>query len=497
MTGHRSFGVLDIGASGGRALLARTDSVTVDLREVHRFANGPVAVTDGSYWDVLSIWQGMCEGIQRLHAAAPDVESIAIDTWGCDFGFIDHDGRLVSNPYTYRDPSRRAAMQSVHDVISEDELFERAGTPLDSIMSVYQLKAMVDGDSLEARSGVQFLMMPDLLVYFLTGKRVNEFTNATMSLLVDQKSRQWDRDLIDRLGLSGEWFADLHEPGSIVGTIDEGVAAALGVPEIPVVLPASHDTASAVAGLPVRSSSADGSWAFISLGTWAVCGFESFTPLVTPDVREAGFGNEGGVAGTTIVVRNLVGLWIIQECRKVWQRELDDLPWERVLAESDASPAFARFIDIDDPRFGGVVPDMPQEIRTYCAETGQVLPDSLGDVARCVYESLVMKLRERVADMARLSGEPLETLHVVGGGIQNEQLCQWIADATGLTVVAGPVETTSVGNALVQMRAAGVVETLADARNMSNSSFDLTHYTPSNVEAWDAAYAAYRGVVSA
>ncbi|NDH15300.1 MAG: rhamnulokinase, partial [Actinobacteria bacterium] len=151
MTGHRSFGVLDIGASGGRALLARTDSVTVDLREVHRFANGPVAVTDGSYWDVLSIWQGMCEGIQRLHAAAPDVESIAIDTWGCDFGFIDHDGRLVSNPYTYRDPSRRAAMQSVHDVISEDELFERAGTPLDSIMSVYQLKAMVDGDSLEAR----------------------------------------------------------------------------------------------------------------------------------------------------------------------------------------------------------------------------------------------------------------------------------------------------------------------------------------------------------
>ncbi|MGA0184736.1 MAG: FGGY family carbohydrate kinase, partial [Candidatus Nanopelagicales bacterium] len=259
MTGHRSFGVLDIGASGGRALLARTDSVTVDLREVHRFANGPVAVTDGSYWDVLSIWQGMCEGIQRLHAAAPDVESIAIDTWGCDFGFIDHDGRLVSNPYTYRDPSRRAAMQSVHDVISEDELFERAGTPLDSIMSVYQLKAMVDGDSLEARSGVQFLMMPDLLVYFLTGKRVNEFTNATMSLLVDQKSRQWDRDLIDLLGLSGEWFAALHEPGSIVGTIDEGVAAALGVPEIPVVLPASHDTASAVAGLPVRSSSADGS----------------------------------------------------------------------------------------------------------------------------------------------------------------------------------------------------------------------------------------------
>ena len=247
MTGHRSFGVLDIGASGGRALLARTDSVTVDLREVHRFANGPVAVTDGSYWDVLSIWQGMCEGIQRLHAAAPDVESIAIDTWGCDFGFIDHDGRLVSNPYTYRDPSRRGSMQSLHDVISEDELFERAGTPLDSIMSVYQLKAMVDGDSLEARSGVQFLMMPDLLVYFLTRKRVNEFTNATMSLLVDQKSRQWDRDLVDRLGLSGGWFTDLHEPGSIVGTIDEGVAAALGVPEIPVVLPASHDTASAVA----------------------------------------------------------------------------------------------------------------------------------------------------------------------------------------------------------------------------------------------------------
>jgi rhamnulokinase len=496
MTGIRRFGVLDVGASGGRALVASTDGQSVTLEEVHRFDNGPVSVAGYTFWDILSIWQGVGAGIQRLHAAAPDLESIAIDTWGCDFGVIDAGGRLVGNPFTYRDPARRASIESVTAVIGDDELFERVGAPLDSIMSIYQLKAMVDSRSAEAVSGANFLMIPDLLVYFLTGERINEFTNATMALLADQRTRSWDRELIERLGIPSSWFADPVEPGTPVGSISEEVATALGVPRIPVIVPASHDTASAVAGLPVHSSSAAGSWAFVSLGTWVVCGFESPVPRTTPDVRAAGFGNEGGVDGNTIIVRNLVGLWIIQECRKVWEREFGDVTWERVLDTSDVAAAFTHFIDIDDPRFGAVVPDMPQLIRDYCAETGQPVPGGMGEVARCAYESLVMKLRERVADMERISGTRLETLHVVGGGIQNTQLCQWIADATGMDVVAGPVETTSVGNALMQMWAAGVVGSLSEARDLSHRSFELTNYQPSNTATWDSAYESYAAVIN-
>lgn len=493
----RRFGVLDIGASGGRALVATTDGRSVTLEEVHRFDNRPVTAASGVYWDILRILQDVGQGIQRLHAATGNLESIAIDTWGCDFGFIDDHGRLVGNPFTYRDPARRASIEAVEAVISPQELYERAGTPLDSIMSIYQLKAMVDTNSAEAAVGSHFLMIPDLLVYFLTGEIVNEFTNATMSLLVNQHTRSWDTELIERLGMQSQWFTQLRESGTLVGRLSASVAQSLGVPRIPVVVPATHDTASAVAGLPVAASTAPGSWAFVSLGTWAICGFESDTPRTTSDVREAGFGNEGGVDGSTLVVRNLTGLWILQECSTVWAREEGAaLEWPRVLAASDEAEPFASFIDIDDPRFGSVAADMTQLIKDYCTGTGQRTPLGMGQVARCAYESLVMKIRQSVRDLERISGSQLTTLHIVGGGIQNTRLCQWIADATGLSVTAGPVETTSVGNALMQLKAAGMVSTIREAREISSRSFDLANYEPQATGLWDAAYERYAAVIS-
>lgn len=494
--GVRRFGVIDVGASGGRALVASTDGRTMTLEEVHRFDNGPIRAGRGIYWDILGIWSNVGACLQRLHAAAPDLETVAIDTWGCDFGFIDDQGRLIGNPFTYRDSARRESIPAVEAVISPQELFERAGAPLDSIMSVYQLKAMVDSASAEAQVGSRFLMMPDLLVYFLTDAIVNEFTNATMSLLVNQRTRAWDTELIERLGMKADWFTPLVEPGTSVGPIAESVAEALGIPQIPVIIPATHDTASAVAGLPVSAATEPGSWAFVSLGTWAICGIEANAPCTTPDVREAGFGNEGGIDGSTIVVSNLVGLWIIQECRRVWQREQgSEIEWPDVLSAAESASAFTAFVDVDDPRFGSVVSDMPQLIRDYCMETGQWVPEGIGEVARCAYESLVMKIRQRVAHLERINRAKLRTLHVVGGGIQNTQLCQWIADATGLTVIAGPVETTSVGNALVQFTAAGVVNSMAEAREVSSTSFDLERYEPTGSAEWDAAYGNYVEVI--
>lgn len=498
MSDIRRCGVLDIGASGGRALLASWDGRILTMEEVHRFDNGPVVAAGHSYWDLLRIFSDTCAGIQALARAAPDLESIGIDTWGCDFGFLDSSGRIVGNPFTYRDPSRRAAMAAVEQVVPAQELFERAGTPLDSIMSVYQLKALTDTDSAEARVGVRFLMIPELLTYLLTGAAVNEFTNATMTLLVDQRTRSWDQTLIERVGLQASWFGELIEPGTRIGIITEEVANDLGVPQYPIVLPATHDTASAVAGMPVVADA--GTWAFVSLGTWAICGSEVATPLTDPHVRESGFGNEGGVEGRTMLVRNLVGLWIIQECRRAWQRDLGrDVPWSEIMAAVEAlhRDKFAQcFIDVDDSRFGGVVADMPREITDYCHDTGQPIPETMGEIAACVYVSLVAKIAERMADIERLTGRRLAVIHSVGGGIQNERLCQWLADATDVTVIAGPIETTSVGNALMQFTANGVIASITQGRAIVRESFDLRTYHPVQTEEWRKVLTRYRSTTS-
>jgi rhamnulokinase len=497
VTSLRGFGVLDVGASGGRAVLASTDGDRMWVEEVFRFENAPVVAAGHSYWDLLGIYSNVCRAIQHLVTACPSLESIGIDTWGCDFGVLDDRGRIIGNPYTYRDPARREAMPIVEGIIGDQELFERVGTPLDSIMSVYQLKALMDTASAEAQVGARFLMMPELLNYLLTGRDVNEFTNATMTLLVDQSRRAWDESLIQRLGIPVSWFGELLEPGTVIGGLSDEVAQSLAVPRLPVVLPATHDTASAVAGMPVAAGVVSPSWAFISLGTWAICGVELSEPVTDRQVREAGFGNEGGVEGTVMLARNLVGLWIIQECRKVWERDRGSpVSWSEVMESVGTVDPWRSFIDVDDPRFGAVVPDMTKEVAGYCAETGQPVPQTMGEIAACVYVSLVAKIQERLADIQRFTGVPLEVVHAVGGGIQNRTLCQWLADAAGVPVLAGPIETTSVGNALMQFKAAGVIESIAVGRDMVRKSFDVEAFEPSGADVWERVRTRYVAATS-
>lgn len=490
--GDKRFLIFDLGASSGRSIIASIDANRFVLEETHRFDNGPVLAMDTLYWDVLHLFSEMKEGLLKSVGGYGSVESLAVDSWGCDFGLIDGHGRLLGNPVTYRDMRRHERGDLLHQIMPEAELFSLAGTPLDRIMSIYQLFSFQFEGASEYQNAQHFLMIPDLLNYMLTGETCNEFTNATMTLMVDQTSRTWEPRILDRFGFNHSWFGELVEAGTTLGSLKPDIADELGLDPIKVVVPATHDTASAVSGIPVAPGFDPGAWAFISMGTWCICGVETAAPVITEEARLAGFGNEGCPEGKNMLVRNLVGLWIIQECRLRWQKAMHrQISWQEVVAATTAAEPFRSFVDVDDPRFGMVQPDMPATVQQYCRETDQPVPDSMGEIARCVFESLAMKFRGVLLDLERLTGVSIEVLHLVGGGIENKLLCAWTANAVGVPVVAGPTETTSVGNLIFQMKNAGVVSSVAEGRQYSRNSFDLKSYEPAGSSSWATEFVRY------
>lgn len=490
---EKKFLIFDLGASSGRSIIASVRDDRFELTETYRFENGPVLAMDTLYWDVLRIFSGVKQGLLVSLKEHGPVDSLAIDTWGCDFGLLDDHGRLIGNPVTYRDVRRHERGDALHEIMPEEELFDLCGGPLDRIMSIYQLFSFKFEGATEYRNARTFLMMPDLLNYMLTGEISNEFTNATMSLMTNQTERAWEPRILDRFGFDRSWFSGLLEPGTRLGPIRGSISEDLGVEPVNVVVPATHDTASAVAGIPVAAGTGAGAWAFISMGTWCICGVEAAAPVISAGARAAGFGNEGGVEGRSMLVRNIVGLWIIQECRERWQKDLNrKVEWGELVTETMKAPAFRSFIDVDDARFGMVQADMPGVVRDFCRETGQPVPESMGEVARCVYESLAMKFRHELATLETLTGQPLEVLHLVGGGIENKLLCEWTAHAAGIPAVAGPTETTSVGNLIFQMKNAGLISSVAEGRELCKNSFDLEYYEPTESAEWKNEYGRYQ-----
>ena len=484
----KRFLIFDLGASSGRSIVATIHDDHFELNETYRFANGPILAMDGLYWDALRLFFEVKQGLLASREHGP-VESLAIDTWGCDFGLIDRHGRLIGNPFTYREVLRHERGDQLHELMSETELFSLAGTPLDRIMSIYQLFSFKYENATEYQNARHFLMIPDLLNYMLTGEISNEFTNATMSLLVNQKTREWEPRILERFGFDSRWFSELLEAGTTLGPVRDDISRDVGVDPIKVVVPATHDTASAVSGIPVSADLTPGSWAFVSMGTWCICGVETTAPIISEDARLSGFGNEGCPEGKNMLVRNLVGLWIIQECRDRWQKDANsDISWSEIVGETAATTPFRSFVDVDDPRFGMVQADMPAVVQQYCRETGQPVPETIGDISRCVYESLAMKFRSVLLDLEHLTGTGISTLHLVGGGIENRLLCQWTANAVGIQVVAGPTETTSVGNLIFQMKNSGLIRSIAEGRQFCRNSFELEHYEPQQVTDWSAGF---------
>ncbi|MGY1846726.1 MULTISPECIES: rhamnulokinase [unclassified Blastococcus] len=479
-----AFASVDLGASSGRVMAATVRPDRLDLHEVHRFPNRPVRTAGTLHWDVLGLYAGVLDGLRAAGRDAGRLDGVGIDSWAVDVGLLDADGALLGNPLHYRDGRHATAVPDVHAVVPPDELYRVNGLQHLPFNTVFQLAA--------ARGSAQFaaartaLLVPDLLAYWLTGAVGAEVTNASTTGLLDATTREWAWDVVDRLGLDRGLLPPLRQPGERLGELTAEVLAETGLAgPVPVTAVGSHDTASAVVGVPAESDR----FAYVSCGTWSLVGLELDAPVLTEDSRRAGFTNELGVDGTVRYLRNVMGLWLLQESVRTWAAAGLPADLADLLAAAARVPAFTAVVDPDDSRF--LPPgDMPARIAAVCRETGQTPPQSQAETVRCILDSLALAYRRTVRRAAELSGRDVEVVHLVGGGARNELLCQLTADACGLPVVAGPVEAAALGNALVQARAAGVLEGgLAELRALLRATQETRTYLPSSgaAAAWAAA----------
>jgi rhamnulokinase len=454
-------------------MAAEVDTDRLELAEVARFPNGPVRLGDTLHWDLLGLYRGLLDG---LRTAGPDLDSVGIDSWGVDFGLLDATGALLGNPVHHRDARTDGVAERVKGVIPPADLYAATGVQVMPINTIYQLVASLGTPQLEAAKDL--LLLPDLLAYWLTGARRAEVTNASTTGLLDVGARAWSADVARRVGIDPHLFAPLIEAGERIGDVAPHVLADTGLTgPVPVIAVGSHDTASAVVGVPAEGER----FAFISCGTWSLVGVELPAPVLTEASRAANFSNELGVDGTVRYLRNVMGLWLLQECLRAWP----DTDLHTVLDEAAAAPAFAAVVDAGAPEF--LAPDrMPERIADACRRLGQAPPAGRAATVRCVLESLALAHRRVVRQAAALSGREVDVVHVVGGGSRNALLCQLTADACGLPVVAGPVEATALGNVLVQARALGALHgDLAALRALLRATQPLTRYEPQGDErAW-------------
>ncbi|MFF1836403.1 rhamnulokinase family protein [Streptomyces sp. NPDC058231] len=478
------FAAVDLGATSGRVITARAGAGELVLTEVHRFANTPVRLPDGLHWNVLSLYQGVLDGLRAAARTGSWIASIGIDTWAVDYGLLDGSGALLGVPFHYRDSRNAAAVREVLAGCAAQELHAVSGLQHLPFNTVFQLAA--HRSTAQWAAARTLLLMPDLLVHWLTGSVGTEITNASTTGLLDARTGIWSDALIGRLELPRSLFPPLREPGDPAGTLLPHVAEFTGLPMgTAVTTVASHDTASAVVAVPATESG----FAYISCGTWSLAGLELDAPVLTEESRAANFTNERGVDGTVRYLRNIMGMWLLEECRRAWDRTNTSLTPDGLLAAAADARPFAALIDPDDGTF--LAPgDMPSRIDAFLERTGQVPPDGPGGYVRCVLESLALAHRRTLRRAAELAGREVNRIHLVGGGSRNELLCQWTADATGLPVTAGPAEATALGNILVQARAHGLVGDLAEMRRLVARTQELRHYSPrGDLRAWDRAAA--------
>ncbi len=479
----------DLGAESGRGVLGLFDGKKMGLEVVHRFPNGPVRTLDTLHWDVLRLHSEMLAGL-RICAAGGGVDSVGIDTWGVDFALLGRGGTLLGNPRHYRDPHTENIMELAFAKMPASELYRRTGIQFMRFNSLFQLLALQRNRSPLLDVAETLLFIPDLFHYWLTGIKVNEYTDASTGQLLDPATRGWAWDVVKAFGLPERIFGTIVAPGTVLGPLRTTVAQETGLTSVPVIVPGTHDTASAVAAVPAGS----GTWAYISSGTWSLMGVEIPGPLVSEVVRAANFTNEGGVGGTIRLLKNVMGLWIVQECRRAWERAGTAHGYEELARLAGAATPFVSLVDPDDVSFI-LPPSMPAALADYCRRTGQPAPDGVGPTIRCALESLALRYRWVLEKLEELTGKRLDVIHIVGGGCQNALLCQLTADACNRPVVAGPVEATALGNVLVQAIGLRLLGSLADAREVVRRSVEVVTYSPRDSAAWDGPYARFQGLL--
>lgn len=482
----------DFGASSGRAILGAFDGERISLTETHRFSNDPVYVCSHLYWDVLRLFFEIKAGILKTaNGGYGDVSSIGIDTWGVDFGLIDKNGDLLSNPFHYRDDRTRGMIERANEIAGADFIYRITGIQSIWFNTLYQLLSMKEKGSSIFDLADKMLFMPDLFNYLLTGVMSTEYTIASTSQLLDAAKKDWAFDLFERFGFNKELFTPISQPGTIIGRLKEDISQELGVQSIPVAAVASHDTASAVASVPFEDSR---NAAYISCGTWSLMGMELSEPCLSKRAEEYNYTNEGGVQGTIRFLKNIMGLWIIQECRRQWQREGEDLGFAELENMAWEAEGFVSFINPDDESFAAPG-NMPERIRQFCKKTNQPVPETKGEVIRCIAQSLALKYRLTLEGMEDVLNRKIDVIHMVGGGIKDKMVCRFTAGATGRTVKAGPVEATAAGNILLQLMALGKIESLSQGRQIIKNSFDCTQYDPQDSEGWNKAYDKFLNII--
>ena len=475
---------IDVGAESGRVMAGIWDGKHMRLEELHRFPNGGIQLNDSLRWNTLDLWVEIQNGLGIAARKYKDaIVSVGVDTWGVDYALLSKSGELLGVPYHYRDARTRGMLQKAFARVPREEIFAATGLQFMELNTLYQLLAQLRSSPELLSAAETLLFTPDFLHFCLSGARVSEFTIATTSQCVNPKKRAWAVELLQRFGLPTKIFPEIVPPGSKLGTLRPGVAAHTGLSRINVIAPAAHDTGSAVAGVPSQFTTGKTNWAYLSSGTWSLLGVEVQDALLSPRVLELNLTNEGGIDGTYRLLKNIMGLWLAQQCRRSFAARGQEYSYDQLQQMAAEVPSFRSLVNPDDDRFLNP-PDMPQAIQEFCRETGQPTPETPGEFARCVLESLALTYAEVLEGIEELIGSKIEVLHIVGGGSRNQVLNKFTANACGKTVLAGPVEATVFGNVLVQARTHGELRSLTDIRNVVRASSEVVQFDPTEASQW-------------
>ncbi len=489
---HPKFLAIDIGAESGRGILGTLDDNKLLLKEMNRFPNGMLTIHGHYHWNIFRLYQAIKDS---LKACSREVqfkpESIGIDTWGVDYALLAEDGTILSIPYAYRDPRTDNMMEEVFKHIPKSRIYELTGIQFMQFNTIYQLYAMKKANSPLLDIASDLLFIPDIMNYLLTGKKRSEFTFATTSQLYNPHKGNWEKELFDAIGVNKDIMCDIIQPGEVIGEVDELVGKETGLPGLPVASIASHDTGSAVVGVPGEGDN----FAYISSGTWSLMGVENKKPYSSELAFKYNFTNEGGVDGTYRFLKNIMGLWLLQECKRSWEKQGNNFSYAELVEMAQEIPSFKTLINPDCPDF--INPeDMPGAIVNYCKRTNQQPPENAAEFTRCICDSLAFKYRMVFDQLKEVTGRPLDRINIIGGGTKNQLLCQLTANAAGVPVVTGPEEATAIGNIMVQAMAMGYVSSLSEIRAIIRNSFELKTYQPQEAEKWDKEYQRFLEIIN-
>ena len=485
---YTHFFAVDLGATSGRTILGSLGEGKMELRELTRFPNHIIETGGHFFWDIYALYNEIINGLKVVAKEGITIQSIGIDTWGVDFVFIGKDGGLLRNPYCYRDPHTVGAMEEYFTHIPKEKVYDITGIQFMNFNSLFQLSTLKRNGCSALEAADKILFIPDALSYMLTGKMVTEYTIASTSQILNPRTKKFEKELLDVVGVKEEQWGRFVFPGEQIGTLTEEIQKMTGLGAVPVIAVAGHDTASAVAAVPAQNEK----FAYLSSGTWSLMGIEVKDAIINQKSYSMNFTNEGGVEGTTRFLKNICGMWLLERCRKEWDAT-QNYSYPELIEAALAVPAFRSLINPDAPCFANPS-SMIEAIRHYCLETNQPVPETYGEITRCIFDSLALRYKQVFGYLQDMAPFEIEKLHIIGGGSKNNQLNQFTCNAVGVPVVAGPSEGTAIGNIMLQAKANGLVKDIAEMRQLISTSIETVQFTPEQPEAWEEAYQKYLSV---